>query len=679
MLSLALLVYIAYFVLRLYLSAVWPTRLFHPHTQFVRCQAGIIGVTLLLGLLTSYGLIDNELWLLYVLATLLLSERLRTWVVLVTLGEVAVFFLVTSYAGSSIYYHAFQPLIAFLRVTPFVITRILFIWLISFLLHYLVRNVQARDQAYQQHQEWLTLIEEKTLTSDEPKEQRRVVLDCAESLTGAQAELWIPRICDKRLVNMKGELAAQVILEATHLNQACVAVRPTPLPAWLDRIRSFWRRKFPQPSGGLALLATAPSDPDIATEIIIPIDRFKGSEYILGVLDLKYAGHSLSDHQLELQHRRLQDFVEHARVVLTTSIQKEQQQLVDRLANQLDSLLDPQAIARQVVDNVVDELGFDFATFSVVDKHQATIRCVAGKNADWVADSVHSLEDNDVQSIVVRTAVPYRNDGAWEVCMDKHIWRKYCHHQMTRVWIPVCHGPASVDPEAVLGTVEAGFRHEHSQTIPTELADLLERYAKHVYLVLLVAQRQERQKSLVDALTALHEMSTKLQHMAALYDSEQMAHLIGESAEALLKADIVTVHSWNQARQQSEVLYMTPRADIIQGKGQLSGQLRDRVREELSAARRSHFAINAQSDPILINLRPDGQPDHARRTFTQRQNIQSFAGFALNGKSGELIGFLCVNFLMHRSFYDEERQIIMLFAEQAAAALEQTDDHHLGA
>jgi signal transduction histidine kinase len=675
-LGLALVVYIVYFLVRMYLSAVWPTRLFHPHTQFVRCQSGVIGVTVLLGILAAYGIVDNELWMLYVLATLPLSERLSTWIVLVTLAEVAVLFLAASYIGSSIYHQALQPLIPFVRAAPYVVSRILCIWLINFVLHYLVRNVQARDQAYQQHQDWLTLIQEKTLTSDDPGEQRRAVVASAETLTGAHVELWIPRICDRRPVSLSGESAGAVIGEVIQKNQACVALRPRPLPGWAARIRSLWRKRFPQPTGGMVLLSDPPFDAGVSTQIIVPINRFQGSEYLLAVLDLRYSGRPLSDHQLELQHARLQDFVEHARVVLTTSVQNEHQQLIDRLANQLDSLQDPQVIARQVVENVVSELGFDFATFSVVDAHQATIRCIAGQHADWVADSVHALGDNDVQSIVARTAESYRNDGAWEPCLDKRIWRKYCHHQMTRIWVPICHRPPPGDSDPVLGTVEAGFRHEHSRTISTELVDLLERYADHIYLVLLVAQRQERQKLLIESLTALHEMSTRLQRMAALYDSEQMARLIGQSAEALLKADLVSVHAWDAGREQCEVLYMTPGTDVIQGKGQPSSQLREHVREELSAAR-SHFAVQAQSDPILINLKPDGQPDHARRTFTQRQNIQSFAGLALTGKSGEVIGFLCLNFRTLRHFYDEERQILLLFAEQAAAALEQTHDHHL--
>lgn len=94
---------------------------------------------------------------------------------------------------------------------------------------------------------------------------------------------------------------------------------------------------------------------------------------------------------------------------------------LERLVAHLHSLLDESEIARQAVADVVDVFNFDFATVSVVDRDQALVRCIAGKNAAWVDDSRHTLRSDDVQSETIRLGKVHCNAGAWEPCLDKRI------------------------------------------------------------------------------------------------------------------------------------------------------------------------------------------------------------------------------------------------------------------
>jgi nitrate/nitrite-specific signal transduction histidine kinase len=202
---------------------------------------------------------------------------------------------------------------------------------------------------------------------------------------------------------------------------------------------------------------------------------------------------------------------------------------------------------------------------------------------------------------------------------------------------------------------------------------MLERYAIHVGGALRNARIHERKRELADALTRLQETSRDMQRSAAFYEPHQMIELIGRSAETLLKADIVMIYTLDEAKDELALPFITENA--IHGRGTLTLNLDQGILAKIYRSGKNYFSTNARQDPALVNLKPDGRPDNSRRTFTQRQNIKSFAGLLLTGKGGNVLGFLCVNYRRRHEFYKEECQIIELFAEQAAVALEETYNH----
>jgi len=666
--------YVGEFAARMYLGMRQPTLVFHPLARLFRCQSGIIMVSLLLGILAAQGIDDSGLWPLYVLATLTLSEGLSTEIVLITLAEVALFYTGALYIGASILERHWAPLVPFIRNSLPMLSNILWIWLMNFVLHYFVRNVQARDEAYRQHQEWLALVDEERLASNRPDQQHAVVIKGAAKLTGAHAELWLPPVVGAGLYNTRGEEASENVYITADKGLPAVALRRRKgASGLLQRMDRFRTHDPSVEASGLWLLTGPPQDLGISTQIFVPVFRFEGSEELLGVLELSYPGHPLSDYELQLQNARLQDFVQHVRTMLATSAQSERQLRVNRMVADLRDALDLKTVAQQVVEAVVNQLGFDFATVSIVDKALGTVRCIAGKNADWADDPAneHDLALDDVQCLVIATRQPHLNDGHLEDCLDRRIWGKYRHHQVSRVWVPIQQSavPGGLDP--VMGTIEAGFHHHRSKTIPSSLVALLESYAEHVYWAMLNGWRHDRREVLVQALTDLNKVSWKMQQAAALYEPHEMARLIGESAEKLLKADIVTLHTYHPASDRTQLVYITPVLDIPEHLLR-DTPLRASVREQLLRERKPYFSTRASVDPILVNLKEAGKPDPSKRTFTQRQKIRSFAGLPLIGKSGDIIGFLCINYRELHDFYDEECEVLRLFGELAAVALEET-------
>lgn len=138
---------------------------------------------------------------------------------------------------------------------------------------------------------------------------------------------------------------------------------------------------------------------------------------------------------------------------------------------------------------------------------------------------------------------------------------------------------------------------------------------------------------------------------------------------------MVMLYRWDDRRRVLTVPYLTDHT--IRGRQHLRITMACGILEKLNRERTSYFSADARRDPILVNLRADGKLDKQRRTFTQRQNVKSFAGLPLTGKSGNLLGFLCINYRRRHEFYPEEQQIIEMFAEQAAVALEEIRNQRL--
>jgi signal transduction histidine kinase len=696
------LIYSGYFLVRVQLKPEWRIRLSSPRMQWLRCQVGIIGVTLLIGLLATRNEVNNELWLLYVLATISLSARSTTPILLGTLFEVTL-----SYVGATVvglvfaYFILHTRQIAIGAALPDMLVCIVWMWLLTFLLHSLVRTIQFRDELSLQQQSWLSLIEDNVVAWEQPDEQRDAVIRSAERLTASQAELWLPRFDDGRLTNRQGDTAPPHVLAAAASHCPTVAHRPTASPSLLARLDARMAQWGIQPSQlwalldepsvlagppDLKVLDEPPDAPGTLAEINLPICRLDPGQELLGILRLRYTNEAPSLFQLKRYTTMLHDFTGPTRVILIVSQQHERQQRVNRLAALLNGRSSTQEIAEQIVNGLVDDWGFDFATFSVVDTRRNLICSIAGRNAGWVDMAQHTLIGDDVQSLTVRTGKVHHNDGPWEPRLDKRIWRKYHHKNLTRVWVPIHPIAPDVASGAVIGTLETGFYRERVPVVSPAQTALLQNLAGQVYVALVNALRLERQRELADALaqlneisdigalTALQEASQKIRDVAGIYDEGGVARMIGENAETILRGDIVMVYGWDVVREYLDLLYMTPKPSTIRGKGELNVRLtEDSVLYTLYTTRKSYFSANAQQDPLLVN--PD--PTSLKRTFTQRQNIKSFVGLPLLGRNERLVGFLCVNYRSNREFHDEERRLVEVFARQAAIALEEARSQRL--
>lgn len=321
-------------------------------------------------------------------------------------------------------------------------------------------------------------------------------------------------------------------------------------------------------------------------------------------------------------------------------------------------------VVSRALDTVVDTLGFSYATISLVDRDRQEIATVDGRGVPegWIHDARHQLDSGDIQADVVASGKTVVLDG-WDPRLDPEIWERYRHDRLVRAWISL----------GDLGTIEAGFAREEHATIPEQLIVVLKRYAHIVAGALHNAQLFEREQRYSASLTRLAEASVTLQSEEYTRDErgqDALLQQIAESARDVLHADLVMLYP----RQRDDESFGMPIAtgDIIGVENQPLHlpNLPNNIVRHIADTRQPYYQSDVSNDPLLVKTVNPGGSRRARRrrTFSERQEVVSFAGVPLM-VGGQMLGVLCVNYRTRHEFADHDHQLLPLYAQYASAVL----------
>jgi GAF domain-containing protein len=194
-------------------------------------------------------------------------------------------------------------------------------------------------------------------------------------------------------------------------------------------------------------------DPDVRSAICIPVSSH---DTLLGTLSV---GRSTRD-----------PFDEHTKSILD-GIARQVATAIERIrlltalneigeattgTRKLDSELD------DILHQLTDGLGFEYAMVSLVDEYRQVIESVRGRNVapGWIRRSRHELKSADIQADIVRTGRTEVFDE-WDERFDREIFERFGHVNLARIFSPL------VVNGSVVGTLEAGCRRERQAEIIT--------------------------------------------------------------------------------------------------------------------------------------------------------------------------------------------------------------------
>lgn len=614
-------------------------RFYRPEIQFARAQLEIVGVTGLLAILALYGS-TGVLWLLYLPALFRVSFYHRQRVYALVVLEVAL--AITALHLFELRHSDLQ----FIVLVAEIGSRVFGVLLPAFLIHYLARayrteqaGVRVRDRIVHD------LLQHSLLETDGVALWGEIRKACSIAVNASTSDLYLYHREEEQLQQVEQSQDGYRLGRKINVTDDHIAARVARGQHVVEKVDVESQVCLAAPIYG----QVDKSGPPLAVVVVhftVKTDRERCAAFLF-----------------------LIDLLHHIAPICTYASLRQQFLLLGWIDSGEVHQLDLNGVLDIVLDTLCDKLGFEFATISLVDDDQQEIRTVRGsKNVPpgWVQDAHHPLDSHDIQADVVRTGKTEIISN-WDDRFDQEIWEKYNHADLVRVWVPL----------SQIGTIEAGFSKDRRSHIPPLLIEILKRYARDVTVAVQNALLFERERRHAAALARLPEISYDLQTNPRQYNETFLLAEIAQAALSVLGATNVMLYplEWRDPLKQYPRRFAPPiSAGLITGHEPLrlpNGD--DNIVSHIAQARELYFQPDAQSDPLLVGDNADkaaGKQNLAstRRTFTVRQDIRSFAGVPLLAR-GELMGVLCVNYRERHQFSPHDRQVIKLFAQQAAAVI----------
>lgn len=379
----SVLLYAIYVLARMLLPARWMGRYYTPRVQLWRAQLGISSLTLLL---TGYAFYHQPtiLWMLYLLTLMIVSEHCRTPQLLLVLGEISLLLIGLGYVGSDL---SLVPYLCFSPALVEALHHTLVILLLGFLLHYLVRNVEARDTTIARYREMLNTLADNVRSLHDPRTARGLVLNICRTIRNADcASLWA---LDSQ-TNEPGLLAC-IREEEQHLDcpvcagtgeRFSIPVDDDRLPACVVRTeRPHFSSRADDPPQHLAdaLPAPRPFLPSARLELGVPIPDFQPQQPTLfAVLCLAF-DRPMKREEMKQEYDAICELARYLSPTLYHTSLLEQYQALQHLSQTVTHSLDRDRVLDTLLDLVTTVFGFDFATVSLVDEAQDVIKTVRGR------------------------------------------------------------------------------------------------------------------------------------------------------------------------------------------------------------------------------------------------------------------------------------------------------------
>lgn len=670
-------VYLLYFVARHSIPEQLENRFYKRVPQLLRAEIGMVAMLLVLMVLRPKvdQLQKNQLplWPLFILALMLLSRHAPTWLFIVNVALACLMMLGVS-AWNSEFSGVITPQFPFLD--PVLAINCLSLVLIAFVVHYLVRNIEAREYIIDSFQTIDDLTDEINDVGELSEKWETVIAACLKILKAKCSIVWMGdyvtqqirplnqyRMCQEEncpcwnercnlepLLMSDDYPIARVI--RTSEPMLCQSVKK----ASSDRVRV----------NGEAV-PTCELPICIYTCLIVPIPARQGKrQRPVGAFSLNFSRANSPRSEL------LQDYYDFAarqakllKPLLQQLQQLEELQALQHIDLQIVSHLGQKAVLQNVLDAVIKTLGFDFAVISYLGHETQCLQPAVSHNAapeilKAAACPLHS--DRVAADAIIHSRQKIRS-GRQIVFLEG---RGQSQQDATSVLTPIMVDGKN-GPDHALGVIEAGYYGRNGEYIKPEQLRMLCVLARKAYLAMQNARLFERMERRAESLASLHRISGEI---ASLENFEDVLDQVGNTLQAFLGADIIMVYRLDQHTKKLE---HPPRIfGEIKGDKPLSLPSHERgIIAKVLNSGESIYVPNVEDEPLLFVTTSSEVPDASdcrRRSFTQRQEVVSFAGVPMI-VSQDTVGVLCVNYRQQHSFSKGERQMLEIAAQFAAVAL----------
>jgi signal transduction histidine kinase len=638
-------------------------RFYRQHVQLLRAEAGWLVITLLLFVVP--GAASSALWLLYIPILMLVSRHCSTEYLIILYLQSALA-LIVARTQTHPWLDAYSGF--------YLAADIVAMALLAYIIHYLVRNIQARDRTITSYRIVQTILRQYDATEPNGAVAWRPMLDVLLRQVNAECvSLWMVESKTRqirRVASVRNNGAGSDWLPTEEPDGGAVSIDDAGPLAEAARTGVFWRGEAAKNAGMQELC------PNVAEELIFPVGVGSGPhQTMLGVLGIGFGAQSFHERLLAEYREFIESLLVQTRPMLAYARRLDELLALQKTGKEVAHSLDLDEVLNSILQTVVDTLGFEFAVISLVDEDRRLIRSDRGINVPpgWLLMSVHPLDSTDIQADVIRSGQMQVITG-WDDRFDRRIWEQFGHNEMIRVFTPIEVAAADVAQGVrVIGTIEAGYHLSTRSDISSDQLHMLEAFKDQAALAIEHAQLMQRARQRADILASLHTVG---QAVASAREPEQVLNVLVNSAAQLLDADIVMVYPYHRDRNQIDPPAI---AGNVWGKWRLNlNPADDNILTRQLHANEPYYSADAQDvATLMFNAdRPGEYSSKPKATFTRRQNIKSLACLPLITQ-GETVGIMFVNYRSRHQFGPDERQVHELFAQQAAGAIKNSHSYEL--
>ncbi|GEM_PF-1422042 len=224
--------------------------------------------------------------------------------------------------------------------------------------------------------------------------------------------------------------------------------------------------------------------------------------------------------------------------------------------------------------------------------------------------------------------------------------------------------PLRIEGQPV-GLLFANYRTE--QTFPEPVRELLMLFAAQASVAIANANLHEQTHQQADALRQLNKVAANLVKLGE--DIDNISGLMNEialGAQKVLGADLVDIYQYYQGRDEFPPQFLTQVGKRVM-EIKKTRIYPDDVAYTIVKNGKPWYEINAQESPEL-NIPHEHHPDSPSQRFVIRENIRSMSAVPMK-VGAETVGVLFVSYHEKQAFSNSQKELIDLFAAQAAVAI----------
>ena len=327
------------------------------------------------------------------------------------------------------------------------------------------------------------------------------------------------------------------------------------------------------------------------------------------------------------------------------------------------------SVAEELARGLTDDLGYEFALVWVYDALRGQLRLQHSNLR--LKKEITNLALPDDSGLIYTNLLARQSKEivkGWDSRFDTRIWSLVKGEETVQAFVPLCVPDRSGQALQPVGLLQFGSRKTGTVPARRHLAELTP-VMRAAGVALSNSVLRSQLEAEASQFGLLSQLATDLLAGGASRDRYDLVDRIAECARELLEADVIVVYSYDSVRKRFGFL-----SQIGHIKGTQPLRLIDPASPLLTRlvhGGQAVYVAQARHSSLLFDA--TGDPDDpSKLNFILRQRIQSFAGLPLMVGS-HACGVMCVNYRKPRSFGEEERRLIALFANLAALALSSSD------